>query len=100
MGDMESKVKKQGSNDLAKDKAKQTTETDQAKRPTVLVFQVKKSTDLDQAKTLKDEVLVQNTGMNAFKFSAEKKDAKEVDLIDGCANPVIKTLRVNETSYP
>ena len=97
--DMESKLKKQGSNDLAKDKSKKLTETDQAKKPTVLVFQVKKSTDLDQAKTLIDEVLVQNTGMNAFKFSAETEDEK-VDQTDGSANPVIKTLKVTETTYP
>ena len=97
--DMESKLKKQGSNDLAKDKSKKLTETDQAKKPTVLVFQVKKSTDLDQAKTLIDEVLVQNTGMNAFKFSAETDDEK-VDQTDGSANPVIKTLKVTETTYP
>merc|ERR1712051_547815 len=93
--DMESKVKKQGSNDLAKDKSKKLTETDQAKKPTVLVFQVKKSTDLDHAKTLINEVLVQNTGMNAFKFSAETDDEK-VDQTEDGANPAIKTLKKHQ----
>ena len=37
--------------------------------------------------------------MNAFKFSAETDDEK-VDQTDGSANPVIKTLKVTETTYP
>merc|ERR1711935_879367 len=106
--DMESKLKKQGSSDIEKDQAIKPTETDRVKKPTdkdqarktTDLDQAKKPTDLDQAKKLIDEVLVQNTGMNAFKFSAETNDAEEVDLTDGSANHVIKTVEVHETSWP
>ena len=47
--DMESKLKKQGNNDLTKDQVKEHTETDRAKKPTDL-DQAKKSIDLEQAK--------------------------------------------------